>query len=308
VIREPITTTTSDGWTLRGEVSIPVGAPRAVAVLGHAMMVDRKTMLRGPDRPSLGRTLGEHGIETLAFDLRGHGESAPSARDGARWSYDDIVRQDVPALVAAARARAGSHTAALPVVLVGHSLTAHAGLIAAGRDPELAPDAVVALAANLWAPRFDPHPLRLARKAALLATWGAITAARGHFDPRRFRLGSEAEPWPYVHQFLRFFFANRLASADGREDYGAALARVRIPVLAISSTGDRLLAHPRAVERFLAQMRNAPVTHRVVRGERAPDHMGLCVSPSQRPLWEEIAGWVVATLRCSRGESDRCSG
>jgi predicted alpha/beta hydrolase len=67
---------------------------------------------------------------------------------------------------------------------------------------------------------------------------------------------------------------------------------VRIPVLSVSSTGDRILAHPAAVRRFVAQMRNAPVTHRVVADERAPDHMGLCVSPSQRPLWEEIAGWI----------------
>jgi hypothetical protein len=159
----------------------------------------------------------------------------------------------------------------------------------------------VAIAANLWCPRLDPHPLRLARKTAFLLVWAAATRSPDRFHRRLIEIArtGEPEPWPYVRQFLRIFFTNRLTSADGREDYAAALARVRdIPILSVASEGDRLLAHPEAVARFFAPIETtAPVTHRVVRGGRGPDHMGLCVSPSQRPLWEEIADWVRSAQR-----------
>lgn len=66
--REPIQTTTDDGWTLHGEGILPDRPPVACAVLGHAMMVDRRTMDRG--QAGLGTTLAERGIATLNFDLR----------------------------------------------------------------------------------------------------------------------------------------------------------------------------------------------------------------------------------------------
>lgn len=71
-------------------------------------------------------------------------------------------------------------------------------------------------------------------------------------------------------------------------------------MLAVSSEGDRLLAHPAAVRAFLALAPHASVTHRVIRhGElaaRAPTHMGLVTEASSRPVWEEIARWIRATL------------
>jgi hypothetical protein len=40
---EPFEITCADGWRLRGELRLPP-SPRAVAVVGHAMMVDRRTL------------------------------------------------------------------------------------------------------------------------------------------------------------------------------------------------------------------------------------------------------------------------
>lgn len=262
-----------------------------MAVLGHAMMVDARTLDR-PRGAGLASTLAEEGVAAIAFDLRGHGRSAPTARDGASWTYDDFVRHDVPAIVAAARA----HCPGLRVALVGHSLAAHAGLIAAGRDPDRAPDAVVAIAANLWLPRFERSAARRAIKSALLHAWTAVSVPTGRFEPGRFGMGTDAEPHAYVKQFLDMWRADRPVSADGREDYRDALDRVRVPVLSIASTGDRLLAHPRAVDRFMRTMPHARVTERVVtRADmpRPPDHMGLVLSPECRPLWREIAEWIL---------------
>ena len=48
---------------------------------------------------------------------------------------------------------------------------------------------------------------------------------------------------------------DRMVSADERIDYLEALERLRAPVLAITSEGDRLLAPPAVVARFLAAPR-----------------------------------------------------
>lgn len=291
VLREPIETTTDDGWVLRGELARPSGEPIASAALGHAMMVDRRTMDRRG--AGLATTLAEHGIAALNFDLRGHGESGPSAKDGGRWSYDAFVRHDLPAITRAARER----FPAVPAVLVGHSLAGHGALISAGVFPDRAPDAVVGLAANLWLPRFEPRRSLKVVKGATLLAWAATTLPRGWFDPRVVRMGTAAEPWPYVWQFARNYVTDRLMSLDGHDDYVAALGRAELPVLAVSSTGDRLLANPASVSAFLANMHRARVTHRIVTDRDispAPDHMRLVVDARSAPIWVEIADFIRA--------------
>ena len=81
---------TADGWRLDVLDLIPERAPCAVAVVGHAMMVDRRTVSRA-DGPSLCGTLCERGFRVLVPDLRGHGASGPTASDGADWSYHELV-------------------------------------------------------------------------------------------------------------------------------------------------------------------------------------------------------------------------
>ncbi|MCC7538668.1 MAG: alpha/beta fold hydrolase [Deltaproteobacteria bacterium] len=318
----PIEIAAHDGWRLRGDRIRPDGPVVARAVLGHAMMVDRRTMDR-PRGAGLASVLVSSGIEVLNVDLRGHGDSGPSARDGGRFAYDDFVRLDVPALVAHARGLSPR----VPLVVVGHSLMGHAAILAAGLTPSRAPDAIVALAANLWTRKLEPSTaLRWAKGGALVAWAGVMLArnSRPSLAPGRVatspspagrglgltrnsalagggdaadesrlarlaRLGSETEPWPYVRQFLRMYFRNHIASADGSIDYEAAMGRVAVPVLSVVSDGDRLLARPASVDAFMAMLPPGRVTHLRVSGL---DHMGLVVRPDAAPVWMEIARWI----------------
>lgn len=268
---EPISVRAEDGWRLQG-VRHPGDGP--VVVCGHAMMVDRRTL----DRPRGGgllSALAAAGLDVVAFDVRGHGESGPSADEGGRWRYDDIVRFDVPAMVRRGRELAAGR----PVIVLGHSLVSHAALIAAGlSDP---PDALVALAPNLWTPSLEPRLLARCAKGATLRIWHAATRLRGYWDAPGLGQGTDAEAEPYVRQFVEMWRADRL----GYED---ALARATLPVLAYSSRADRLLAHPAAVERFLA-LSAADVEHRVVDDL---SHMGLVTDPRARPLWDACAAWI----------------
>lgn len=266
-----------------------------MAVLAHAMMVNRRTMDRPPGQ-GLASELAAHGVHVFNFDLRGHGESGPTARQGAQHGYDDYVRYDIPALVEYARGRFPENRLAL----VGHSLGGHTALIAAGLTFQPPPDLLVALAANLWLPRLEPSLFRRAKKAATLAAWAMVTAPRGYFDPGG-GASSEAESWRYVRQFTGMFFRGRLRHHSKSIDYEHAIARARLDVLSIASEGDELYGHPAAVRRFMALAENANVTHRLVRhgelserpGRRAPGHMELVTDPACRPLWREIAAEIL---------------
>lgn len=222
------------------------------------------------------------------MDARGHGESGPGAAEGARWSYDDIIRFDVPAMVRLGRELAGARS----VVLLGHSLIGHAGLIAAGlSDP---PDALVGYAPNPWAPSLEPSRLARCIKRGTLESWAALTKLTGYFDTRALRLGTDAEAEPYVSHFLSMWRADTLASPDGALRYEACLSRARLPVLAYSSRGDRLIARPAAVGRFLALAENASIEHRIIDGPDAPGHMGFTTDLRSEKIWQSTATWIHA--------------
>jgi predicted alpha/beta hydrolase len=293
--RTPVRARTTDGVALHGDLVTP-REPRAVAVLAHAMMVDRRTMDR-PRGEGLASTLAERGIAVASFDLRGHGESGPTAREGARWSYDDLVGHDMPTLVAWARARFPG----MGVSVVGHSLGGNAALVAAGLDAATAPDAIVGLAVNQWMPSLEPSWVRRLGKRAILRAWLAATRVGGGlFDPRTFRAGTDAEPLPYVAQLARICREDRFTSEDGSIDYREAIGRVRVPYLAVASEGDEWMANPASVRRFTALAKGARLEQRLVRhgefGARAPDHMGLVTRATSRPLWDEIARWILRTI------------
>ena len=69
-----------DGWLLDVLDLEPRGPARGLVVAGHAMMVDRRTYR--PGRAGLARTLVDAGFRVLLPDLRGHGRSGPTPREG----------------------------------------------------------------------------------------------------------------------------------------------------------------------------------------------------------------------------------
>ncbi|MBK9262051.1 MAG: alpha/beta fold hydrolase [Polyangiaceae bacterium] len=287
----PASVRTTDGWLLRGEVSAEGSMEKPVALLLHAMMANRKSMDR-PRGAGLASVLAGRDFGVVSFDLRGHGESGPSARDGARYSYDDYVLRDIPALVEFVR----QEFAGRPVVVVGHSLGAHASLAASGVFPEKAPDGIVSIAGNMWVPSCEPDKARRAAKTAMLAAFLGMAETWGYFDPRPLRFGTDAVALPYVRQFWTMWSSNRYGSTDGSIDYREALGRVTIPVFSVASEADTLLAHPVSVELFLRPIPEKQKTLRVISGRDfgapAPDHMGLVTDARSRPVWNEIADWI----------------
>lgn len=281
--REPFRVTCDDGWPLEGELVIPA-APRAAVVLGHAMMVDRRTVERVAAR------LAERGCAVVVADLRGHGRSGPRADQGGTWSYDDLVERDTPALLGLAREKFPE----LAVTAVGHSLFGHVALAYAARHPAAAPERLVLIAANVWAPRWEPElRLRLAKRARFAAMWAA-TRAVGRFPTRRLRMGTADEAEPYVRQMVGFYREDAWLARDGF-DWGGALGAVPAPILSIAGAGDALMCRAASARAFVAA---APRARTVVAGrasglELDPGHMALVLDERCRPVWDAAAGFAL---------------
>ncbi len=295
----------SDGWVLDVRHLPAQGPRRGVAVLGHAMMVDRRSMDR-PEGAGFASTLAARGWEVLLADVRGRGASGPRPTEGGSWTYDDVLGRDLPALVDAAReAFPGAF-----VWLVGHSLCGHGSVAAAGsglyREP---PDGHVLLAANAWMPRLEPSRRRRWQKRLSVAAFDAVQRLIGYVPVRRFGLGPADEAGPYAADIVRTWRSDRWGSRDGRLDYFAALPRVRGPVLNVVGRGDSLLAHHVGARLWTERMPQAEFWL-VGRGDHEltfdPDHMTLVTDPRARPLWQAIADWMQAQTPF-QGGSDSCT-
>jgi predicted alpha/beta hydrolase len=296
--REPFEVVCDDGWTLRGEVV--VGAPPvAVAVVGHAMMVDRRTLDK-PRGHGFVSQLAARGIACVVADLRGHGRSGPSAAEpGVDWTYDELIEQDATALIGWTRAR----FAGLPLACVGHSLFAHVALGHVLRHPAADVAGLVLLACSVPNPDWKRRPIDYAAKRALIELMGVTTRVAGRLPVRRLGLGSDDEAAGYVRDFVRNARDGRWRARDGF-DYFAALPSLKQPLLAMVGAGDRLLSPPADARGFVADVAHADF--RVV-GKASglpfdPGHMGLVLDERARPAWDEVADFILRLAKTTRSE------
>jgi predicted alpha/beta hydrolase len=290
--REPFETTCEDAWTLRGEWILPA-RPRAVAIVGHAMLVDRRTLDR-PRGRGLVSVLAERGIAVLWPDLRGHGQSGPRANEGGDWGYDDLVERDVPALVRAACVRFPE----LPVYAVGHSLFGHVTLAHAARHPSVPLAGIALLSCNMPNPEWRRRRASWLAKRALTEVLTGIGDVVGRFPARRLRIGSNDEALGYVRDFARCTRAGDWQARDGFS-YFAALPDVRTRVRAWVGAGDRIMSPPADALGFIAGVPGArlDVTGRSTGLAFDPGHMAMVLDERARPVWEQVAAFV-------RGEAD----
>ena len=130
------------------------------------------------------------------------------------------------------------------VTLVGHSLGGHAS-IAAVATSLAEPDAIVALATNVWLPSEEPNPFLLAKKVGPPCASASRDGDAGYFPARALRFGSDDEAAPFMTNWTGWWRRDRWTSDDG-VDYFAAMPALRVPVLSIASLGDHSFCTPPA--------------------------------------------------------------
>lgn len=270
---------TSDGAVLRAIVDDPPdGVPlRATLVLAHAMFA-RKSSFGRADRPGLSSALAEQGFRTIAFDFRGHGDSASRLE----WGYDDLVRVDLPAVVESARARSG-----VPVVVVGHSLGGHVAL-AAQATGRIDADAIVTIATNVWLPDLERSRIRREAKAVIARVMVAFAERFGSIPARRLRIGSDDASGRFAHELSRVVTDGVWGSADGEEDYLDALRNVKVPIAAVLGDRDYILCPPSVGEAFVRRCAGPVEVFRAPVG-----HVELVTSERARPRVIEAVEWAV---------------
>lgn len=263
---------TDDGWLLPMGRYLPRGprAAREPVILCHGMGANRYNLDLN-ERYSLARYLAARGFECFVVELRGSGITRRES-EGPRYGFffDDLVRRDLPALIAKAKEVAQSER----VLWVGHSkggvvMYAYCSL---GPRPELA--GVVAIGSPAAFPHFTGASRAvLSRGHGLLVfqrglytepfmRWLAPLGARG-LIPLRF-MASHANMEPDVtgyamanllgnistgvlKQFARWIGTGTFKSWDGRDDYRGGLATSRVPFQLIAGSVDFLVA-PESVE------------------------------------------------------------
>ena len=185
---------TSDGVDLATRTWLTDGDATAVVVLVHGMSASKDH----PHVVALAENIHRRGFDVIAYDARGHGDSAGVSTLG------DLERHDVAAAVAWSRARNAD------VALVGASMGASAALQHAVSDPRLRGVVVVSSPAE-WR-----LPLRL---RALLTTALARTAPGRWFAARSSGVRIHHE-WnaPEPPQSLARRVTSRLAVVHGRRD------------------------------------------------------------------------------------------
>ena len=259
-----------------------VGPPAGPPVMLMPGTFSNHTFWLGTRGHGMAWALAEAGFEAVILDPRGHGAS--ERPDGQDWTFDHWGRVDVPAAIEAAT-RDGGKT-----LLVGHSAGGASMLIALAGEPELRERVagLVTLATPVpWLQRW--------RK---VGAWAVRLGSRvlGRFPARILGLGPEDELPGVMAQWMTWNLKGRWVGEDDL-DYVAELARVRVPVLAVSGAGDTVFAPPEACRGLLEMVGTDDATY-VLAGHDTGfsedfDHPGIVVSKAaHEEVWPLVTDWL----------------
>jgi predicted alpha/beta hydrolase len=280
--------TTEDGWRLalgRYRPRVDAGK-REPVLLCHGLGANAYNVDFDQER-SLARWLATRGWDVWVMEVRGIGRSRrpPPGWKRREWSFDDMVRLDIPAVLDLVRAKAG----AARVHWVGHSMggmLGYAFLQGPGADKVRSLVAVASPATFEHASAL-PLPVGLLRRfrglgrvpQRSLARWLApfagwfhvpgsdVALAKGSLEGRIVRrvMANLAEDLPYgvAAQFAEWLRVGDFRDVAGKRSWRDGLAGVSTPTLFVAGTVDRL-AVPGAVRAGFERLGTADKEYRLL--------------------------------------------
>lgn len=227
----------------------------------------------------LAEALQSAGFGAVIAELRGHEASGGRrASRGYDFGYDELVNEDLAQAVAAVRERFPD----APLQLLGHSLGGQLSALYAAQHPgEVDGLVLIASAAIHWRHygwRFLP----------LSQFFGITAKAVGHFPGKRVGFASR-EARTVMADWARVARTGRFATGSPRVDREDELAKVDLPVLVISLTGDRF-APRKAVDALAAKLAHADLTRRHLTPDEPVDHFSWARRPET--VVPAIADWL----------------
>ena len=154
-----------DGYRLPLYVWRPAEEPRAAIIAVHGF----DDYVRAFD--DAGNQWADEGIIVYGYDQRGFG----ATNDPGIWAGTDTLVADLATVVRLVRLRHPD----LPLVLVGESMGAAAGMVAVARDPDLPVDGLVLVAPAVWSNDLAPFYQRWGRSIAVNLVPGLVVSGDG---------------------------------------------------------------------------------------------------------------------------------
>lgn len=247
--------------------------PRPV-ILIHGLLVDSRFLDFGRD--GLATYLAEAGFDVWNLSLRGTGRSLNPLRWGRKpWTLDDILDDDLPAVIDYVSKKTGS----AEVFVVGYELGGALAFAHAGKAREHGVAGIVGIAAPM---SFDSPGqdgldilLKLDRRPMLrnaLLYWNASGFNRvlfglpgvreafynpGNVEPRVAQVLLEELLIPVnpgvLEQLITIVEKDEFVSADGEVSYRDRLSRIRVPVLIVGGGVDPI-APPEALKKVYREL------------------------------------------------------
>lgn len=234
----------------------------------------------------LAEALAARGHPVVAGEQRGHGSSGLRPSRRVDFGYHDLLAEDWPAMIAATAERFPGPAP----VLLGHSLGGQLGLLYAGRHPGSFSAVVLAAACSV---HYSSYPGLSGLAIRGYARFGGPVARLiGHF-PGRWLGFAGREARGIIRDWGEEVLTGRYRLAGSPHDDEAGLARIDLPVLAISLDTDRL-APRAAVDRLAGKLVAARVErvhwHAAELGDPAFDHFTWVRRPAI--VADRIAAWL----------------
>lgn len=224
---ETLRITSADGATHDALVSDGPSDLSAVALIVPAMGVPARFYV------PFAHALLAVGVRSIAMELRGTGTSSLVPSRQVNFGYDQMVRLDLPAAVAATQQRFGG----APVHAIGHSLGGQLAALALARDPRLFASLCLVASGSVDHRGFAG----LQRYSVLVQSQlaGVIARILGYFPGHRLGFGG-IQPRQLVIDWSRQIRTGMYRPAGPPFDYEQGMGTAPAQVLAISLVGDTL--------------------------------------------------------------------
>ncbi|MBT2117903.1 alpha/beta fold hydrolase [Dyella sp. LX-66] len=252
---------------------LPAQAPSALLYWLPAMGVAARHYL------PLAQALAARGIAVALHEWRGIGSSNRRAGRHGDWGYRELLQFDLPAGLAVARERCPG----LPAAIGGHSLGGQLASLYTGLHPQDF-EALVLVASG------SPYWRRFRRGALIGAAYAlapVLAGLVGHLPGRRLGFGGN-EARGVVADWARSGRSGRYAAAGLPDDLESAMARVRLPILALRLRDD-WLGPQASLDWLLAKMPQS----RPARAVLDPDELGV---PADHFAWMKQPAAVAAAV------------
>lgn len=223
-------------------------APRPVVVVVPGLGVP------GAYYETFGHHLANRGFDVAIGELRGNGDSRPKPNPSSAYGYHELVSVDFPAIFEVVRGRFPSSTP----YLLGHSMGGQLAVMYASRIRGRLGGLVLIASGT---PYYRGYPGVFGPGMLVGTTAAALTANLAGFWPGdRITVGGFGpQSKVLISDWARLARTGRFVPVGADMDYEERIARLKLPVLSITMTGDELTP-PRSAEHLLAKLPNAEIS------------------------------------------------